>query len=145
MKNLTINGKSYEMPSDQTNLVTIKKVIKSIANARSIAAKDVKITLPNGKLILFKDLNSIKDIVVENNAGIYATAPFNDNSLEMVRKLDWLTAQTHQTPLDFSKLGSRKIEDFVEISENTQKRLIDNAIKFDGVEIDDNFQKLISE
>lgn len=129
MRNLVVNGETYVMRTENTTIASIKKVIGSILRVRKIDKKDAVITLPDGKVISFRDLDIIKDIVVRMNAGTYAGVDIDDTCADEARQLDWMVQQTYRTPVAFSKLGSDKKADFIEIATATQARIemLDNA------------------
>lgn len=137
MSNLIINGKSYALKTDGTTMATIKKVISSVANARNIAKKDLRITLPNGRTISFKELDVFQDMVLEMNVGTFAGVDLSEECAEEAEKLKFLTKAAYNTPVSFNKLGSREESVFTEIANNTHVRLIESGA------IEENFTKLI--
>ena len=137
MSKLIINGIEYQLRTEQTTIASVKKVISSVANARKIAKKDLSITLPTGKVVSFKDLDTFRDMVVEMNVGTFAGAEVDDVCAEEVGKLKYLTEAAYNTPLNFGELGSRDKTVFAEIAQNTYQRLLDNN------QIDENHVKLI--
>ena len=137
MSNLIINGTPYPLRTEKTTIASIKKLVTSVANARKIAKKDVSITLPSGKNVSFKDLDTFRDMVVEMNVGTFAGAEVDDNCAEDVKKLKYLTEAAYNTPLTFGELGSRDKNVFAEIANNTYQRLLDNN------QIEEGHMKLI--
>ena len=136
MSKLIVNGIEYQLRTEQTTIASVKKVISSIANARKIVKKDLSITLPNGKNVSFKDLDTFRDMVVEMNVGTFEGAEVDDMCAEEVKNLKYLTEAAYNTPLNFGELGSRDKTVFKEIADNTFKRLLaNNQIKEDHVKL----------
>ena len=127
MGTIIVNGKSYEMRTETTTLADFKKVIRSVANARKIAQKDIEIVLTNGKKISFKEIDTFKEMVYEQNAGTYMGRNIDDSCRELSEKLDNLTTYAYQTPLKFGQIGSNSEESFKEIADNTFNRLLQDG------------------
>ena len=139
MRDLTINGKNYVLPTEKTTFADLKKVVKSIANARKIATKDLIIGLPDGRDVTFRELDLFKDMVVEMNVGVFIGASVDDNCAMAVKNLEYLTKKAYDTPVSFGQIATRSRTAFADIANNTHQRLVTNG------EIAEDFVKLIAE
>lgn len=127
MGTIIVNGKSYEMRTETTTLADFKKVIRSVANARKIAPKDIEITLTDGRKVSFRQLDTFKDMVIEQNVGMFMAKNVDDNCAEMVKQIETLTTHAYQTPLKFGQIASNNEGNFKEIADNTFNRLLQDG------------------
>lgn len=106
MEKIIINGKDYAVAVSKITLASLKKYVQSVANARKIERKDLRITMPNGRTVVFKDLDRYKDMVVEQNSIIYMGADVDDGYAVAKSNIEELMAQAYKRiPVSFDAIG----------------------------------------
>lgn len=121
---LKINGKVVPLRSQKSTLKDIKSLVNSYITLFGYDKKTVQITLPSGKIVSYREMDSIKDFAKVLSAGTFLARNVDDGA-----KADWdktvkIVQEMYAQPLDLNNVGTKDSATFAQLAADTKQRLV---------------------